>query len=168
MLLTRPIPRPIRRIMVHFAAVVCPPEAQTSRRLGPWLAEFTGYLGALPTHLRLGLLVLFVLFDQGARLYRPARGRRFVDLPPVRAAAYFAHLMQNVRTRTLAQLLKGLVTLCYYELPAVQAAIGYRPGPYVAAVARRRWATYAEDIRRGEAAVFAPDAGEAAAPEVTA
>ena len=65
----------------------------------------------------------------------------------------------GARNRTLAQLLKGLVTLCYYELPQAQAEIGYSPVPYIAAVAQRRLATYGEDIRRSEAAVFANDGG---------
>jgi hypothetical protein len=154
-----PISRPIRRIIIRFAAVVCPPELQTERLRAPLLEEYARYLGALPAYARIAILAAFVMFDQGARLYGLARGRRFVDLPPARADAYFSHLAQspNAQTRTIARLLKGLVTFCYYELPAVQAAVGYQPGPYVAFVAARRQATYGEAIRRGEAAVFAPD-----------
>ncbi|HUS16591.1 MAG TPA: hypothetical protein VM536_16465, partial [Chloroflexia bacterium] len=65
----------------------------------------------------------------------------------------------NPRDRTLAQLLKGIITLCYYELPEAQAAIGYRPGPHVATVTRRRLDRYSEAIQFAEAAVLAPDAG---------
>jgi hypothetical protein len=132
---------------------------QTDRLLPPLLAEFARYLAALPPHLRLGLLAAFVVFDQRARLFRPAHGRRFADLGPARADAYFRHLASaaSPSDRALAQLLKGLVTLCYYELPAVQARIGYRPAPYIAGVARRRLARYGDAIRRGEAAVFADD-----------
>jgi hypothetical protein len=45
--------------------------------------------------------------------------------------------------------------MCYYELPEVQREIGYEPGPYIAAVSRRRLASYAAQIRAGEAAVTA-------------
>ena len=55
------------------------------------------------------------------------------------------------QVRNLARLLKGIITLCYYELPAAQADIGYDPVPYVAEVAQRRLERYGDDVRRGEA-----------------
>ena len=45
--------------------------------------------------------------------------------------------------------------MCYYELPEVQREIGYDPGPYIAAVSRRRLESYGPQIRAGEAAVTA-------------
>ena len=57
----------------------------------------------------------------------------------------------------VVQRLKGLVVMCYYELPEVKEQLGYRPGPYIAAVSRRRLASYGAEIRAGEAAVLAPD-----------
>ena len=153
------LPRHARRVVLHLANTVCPPELRTHRLHGPLLSEFTLYLRALPAHLRLGILAALVLFDQRARFYGPAHGRRFADLGPARADAYFQYLAHgsSARDRTLAQLLKGLITLCYYELPTVQAQVGYNPSPYVAAVAQRRQATYGDEIRRSEAAVFADD-----------
>ena len=58
------------------------------------------------------------------------------------------------QVRNLARLLKGIITLCYYELPPAQADIGYDPVPYVAAVAKRRLERYGEEIWRGEREVF--------------
>jgi hypothetical protein len=46
--------------------------------------------------------------------------------------------------------------MCYYELPEVQREIGYDPAPYIAAVSRRRLASYGAQIRAGQAAVFIP------------
>jgi len=43
--------------------------------------------------------------------------------------------------------LKGVVTMCYYELAEVQREIGYDPGPYLAAVSRRRLRFYGPQIR---------------------
>jgi len=130
---------------------------RTTHRIAPLLAEFTSHLGAMPPYLRLGLLAAFVLFDQGARLYPRARGRRFVDLDHTTADSYFQHLAHDsgAGLRNIAQLLKGLVTLCYYELPTVQAELDYAPAPYIAAIARRRLERYGEDIRLKEAAGFA-------------
>jgi hypothetical protein len=56
------------------------------------------------------------------------------------------------------QRLRGLVVMCYYELPPVQREIGYDPAPYIAAVSRRRLESYGPQIQAGEAAVTAgPD-----------
>ena len=55
----------------------------------------------------------------------------------------------------LVQRLRGLVVMCYYELPPVQREIGYDPAPYIAAVSRRRLESYGPEIRAGEAAVTA-------------
>jgi hypothetical protein len=68
----------------------------------------------------------------------------------------------------LIRRLKSVITMCYYELPEVQREIGYDPGPYIAAVSRRRLESYGPDIRAGEAAVTAaPGQGtpEKGAPE---
>ncbi len=156
---TRVLPRPVRRIIARLAIVVCPPELRTRRLLGPLLTEFSLYLGAMPAHLRIGIFGAFVLLDQRARFYPPARGRRFVDLDLAVADAYFHRLAHgsSARDRAIAQLLKGLITFCYYELPEAQAGVGYRPAPFIVEVARRRLDTYGEDIRRREAALFAPD-----------
>ena len=39
--------------------------------------------------------------------------------------------------------------MCYYELPEVKEQLGYRPDPYIAAVSRRRLASYGAQIRAG-------------------
>jgi hypothetical protein len=57
----------------------------------------------------------------------------------------------------MAERLRGVMVMCYYELPEVQREIGYDPGPYIAAVSRRRLESYAADIRAAEAAVTARD-----------
>ena len=47
--------------------------------------------------------------------------------------------------------LRGLVVMCYYELPPVQREIGYDPAPYIAAVSRRRLESYGPQIAAAEA-----------------
>jgi hypothetical protein len=59
----------------------------------------------------------------------------------------------------VARRLKGLIVMCYYELPEVKGEIGYHPDPYIAAVSQRRLARYGAQIRAGEAAVLAGDPG---------
>jgi hypothetical protein len=120
------------------------------------LAEFEQMLGALAPAARKGVTAALVAIDQGARLYPRSRGRRFTRLDDQAAEAYIRVLLRS----ELVQRIKGLVVMCYYELPVVQREIGYHPAPYMAAVSRRRLESYGPEIRAGEAAVTEPDAGQ--------
>ena len=120
------------------------------------LAEFELALGALAPAARTGLTIAFVALDQGARLYPRSRGRRFSRLNDQAAEAYIrALLARGGVAAQLVQRLRGLVVMCYYELPTVQREIGYDPAPYIAAVSRRRLESYGPEIQAGEAAVTA-------------
>ena len=145
--------------MRRFAEVVCPPGMRAHHRTDRVLAEFELVLGALAPAARKGLIAAFVVLDQGARLYPRARGRRFIRLNDQAAEAYIrALLTRRGTTAQLVQRLRGLVVMCYYELPTVQREIGYHPAPYIAAVSRRRLESYGPEIAAGEAAVTAaPD-----------
>jgi len=103
-------------------------------------------------------------FDQGARLYPPARGRRFVHLTDDTADAYFRAVAarRGAGLGPALQRVKGLVVMCYYELPEVKDQLGYRPDAYIAAASRRRLESYSAQIRAGEAALLAPDPGDQA------
>ena len=159
---------PVRRIVARFAAVVCPPEVRSGQLMDGLLDEFEFLLGGVAAGVRRFIPVAFVLFDQAARLYPRARGRRFARLGDQAADGYLrAALARRGGLATVVQRLKGLVVMCYYELPEVKEQLGYRPGPYIAEVSRRRLASYGAEIRAGEAAVLgldrpSPDTGEAA------
>jgi len=146
----------VRGITRRFAGVVCPPGMREQHRTGQVLAEFELMLGALAPAARRALTAAVLTLDQGARLYPRARGRRFTRLDDQAAEAYLqALLARGGVAGELVQRLRGLVTMCYYELPAVQREIGYQPGPYIAAVARRRLESYGPQIAAGEAAITA-------------
>jgi hypothetical protein len=143
----------IRPAARRFAEVVCPPEVRADHRTDRVLRELGLMLGALPTAARKALATALILVDQGARVYPPARGRRFVRLDDRTAEAYIrALLARRDAVAEMVQRLKGVVTMCYYDLPEVQREIGYDPVPYIAAVSRRRLETYGPQIRAGEAA----------------
>ena len=148
-------PRPVRRIIARFARVVCPPAIDGQVIVEAVVDELQLMVGAMPRHVRLALIAGFTAFDQGSRVYPPSRGRRFVDLGDEQAHAYFLANAHGplAPQRKILQLMKGLVTMSYYEQPMVLAAMEYHPDAYIAQVAKRRFASYAEDIRRGEAAV---------------
>ena len=148
---------PVRRVVARFAEVVCPPGVRSAERTERLLGEFELLLGVLPAGTRRSIPAAFVLFDRAARLYPRARGRRFARLGDLEAEAYVRAVLARRRgPAVVVQHLKGLVVMCYYELPEVKEELGYRPGPYIAAVSRRRLASYGPQIRAGEAAVLAP------------
>ena len=150
----------VRRIAARFAEVVCPPEVRAGDLRDKLLAEFESLLLVLPSGVRWSVRSGLVAFDQGARLYPRARGRRFAQLADADAEAYFRAVLarRGAGLGAALQRIKGLVVFCYYELPEVKDQIGYRPDAYIAAVSQRRLASYGRQIRAGEAAVFAPGA----------
>ncbi len=133
--------------------MVCPPEIRTGHRADRVLREFGLMLGSLPPGARKALATALAVLDQGARLYPPARGRRFARLDDQVAAAYVAALLaRRDPAGEVVRRLKSVVIMCYYELPEVQREIGYDPAPYIAAVSRRRLESYGPQIRAAEEA----------------
>jgi hypothetical protein len=114
------------------------------------LAEFEQMFGALNPTARKGLTAALIAIDQGARLYPRSRGRRLTRLGDQAAEAYVRALLSRGLVGDVVQRIKGLVVMCYYELPVVQREIGYDPAPYIAAVSRRRLESYGPQIRAGE------------------
>jgi hypothetical protein len=155
--------RLLQRVVERFALTVCPPQVRDAQRLEGVLREFGLMTGALQPAARRALLAAFVAIDQGARLYPRSRGRRLVRLGDDAADAYLTALLARFG---LAERLKGVVVMCYYELAEVKQEIGYDPDPYIAAVSRRRLQTYGAEIAAAEAAQAA--AGSQAAPRSAA
>ena len=145
-----------RRIVVRFAGVVCPPQVRTGGLASQVLAEFESLLDVVPPAVRSSARAGLVAFDRGARLYPPARGRRFVHLADDGADAYYRAVLARRGAGLALQRVKGLVVMCYYELPEVKEQLGYRPDAYIAAVSQRRLKSYGAQIRAGEAAALAP------------
>jgi hypothetical protein len=148
--------RAVGEITVRFAEMVCPPEVRAEERANRVVGEFELLLGSVQPAARHALSAAFLIFDRAARLYPRAHGRRFVRLGDQAAGQY----VRAVMTRSgwlggMVRRLKGLIVMCYYELPEVKSEIGYRPDPYIAAVSQRRLARYGAQIRAGEAAVLA-------------
>jgi hypothetical protein len=111
------------------------------------LGEFGLMLGSLPPAARKALAVALAGVEQGARLYPPARGRRFTRLDDQVAAAYVRALLRRPDPAAeLIRRLKSVLVMCYYELPEVQREIGYDPEPYIAAVSRRRLERYGTEL----------------------
>ena len=153
--------RVARQIVARFAEIVCPPEVRAGDLRDRLLAEFESLLAVLPPGVRWSVRGGLVAFDQGARLYPRARGRRFTHLADDAADAYFRAVLarRGAGLGPALQRVKGLVVMCYYDLPEVKDQVGYRPDAYIAAVSRRRLASYGAQIRAAEAALLVPDPG---------
>jgi len=134
-----------QRIVERFALVVCPPGAD--KRLDGVMREFGLMIAALHPAARRGVALAFVAIDQGARLYPRSRGRRLVRLGDAAADAYLGALLAR---SGLVERIKGMVVMCYYELPEVKAEIGYDPDPYIALVSKRRLERYGDEIHAAE------------------
>jgi hypothetical protein len=145
---------PARRVVLRLAEVTCSDDASQPELADPLLAGFDELLGILPAGTRRLLRAGLGAFNQGARLYWPARGRKFAALADDRAEAYFLAVRRGPLGAGL-QLLKSLVVFSYYDSPVVKERLGYRPDPYIAAVSRRRLASYGAQIRAGEAVALA-------------
>ena len=145
-----------RRVVARFAEIVCPPQLRAGNLTGKLLIEFESLLEVVPPGVRGSIRAGLAAFDQGARLYPRARGRRFVRLADGAADAYFRAVLarHGGGLGAALQRIKGLVVFCYHELPEVKDQLGYRPDAYIAVVSERRLASYGPQIRAGEAALL--------------
>jgi hypothetical protein len=145
---------PARRVAVRFAEVVCPPAVRTEGRTGLVLAEFELLLQVQRPYVRRLVSAGFVVLDRAARLYPRCRGRRFARLTDEAAGSYVRMLLTGRGpVAVAAKRLKGLMVLCYYELPQVKQEIGYLPDPYIAMVSQRRLDLHGAEIRAALSAV---------------
>lgn len=148
------MPAGMRAVLRSLVPVICPAEAHGLAE--PILDHMTLTLAASPAMLRLGLVAGLATYDVGA-LPRFARRARALD--PARAERYFAsweHGLTPLHVQ-LARGIKQLMSLSCYEMPAMMERIGYRPGPWIDEVNRRRLTVYREDIAKQDAQILAPD-----------
>jgi len=145
-----------RRALEGIAGVVCPPEARARGLIADVVDHVALTMSVLPPLFRNGLVMGLRTYDllAIARYGKPAH-----RLVPADAEAYFLWWKHGVTPlqRQLAIGVKQLCTLAYYELPAVQEQIGYRPTQWIEQVKRRRLEVYADDIQRHQQSLIAPD-----------
>lgn len=146
--------RTTEAVLRSLVPVICPPEAHALA--GAIVEHMALTLGALPAPARAALAAGLSAYDLGAL---PRHGRRARSLPPAAAERYFAAWERGPTPlhAQLARALKQLMSLSCYEQPAMMERVGYRPGPWIDEVRRKRLTVYGDDARRQEAAVLAPD-----------
>lgn len=124
--------------------------------MAPLIDEVERFLAAFPPPVRRALVASFLAFDEGARLRPAGGGRRFVDLDDEAAEQWFRAVAggSSLALRNLVRLMRGVVVMSYYELPAVQADLGYFPDAYIAEVAASRLKVHGAAIERAERGVL--------------
>ena len=143
-----------RAVLRSLVPVICPPEAMG---LGDAIIDHMALtLSASPRLLQRGFAVGVHAYDLGAlpRYRKRARSLRGED-----AERYFAS-WERGPTPLQVQLARGinqLMSLSCYEQPRMMEHLGYRPGPWIEEVTKRRFTVYRDDVQRQEAQVLAPD-----------
>ena len=137
-----------KRVLRSLVPVICPPEAAP-------LAD------AIVEHmaLTLGASGQFVgkAFDAGLVAYELGAiarfGRRAHALTGERAERYYRYWENSPFGRAINQ----LMSLACYEQPEMMRAVGYEPAPWIAEVTKKRLTVYADDVKRQDAQILAPD-----------
>jgi hypothetical protein len=152
-------PRHVVRTLRALVPVICPPEAEELGVADDVVAHVGLTMATVPPVLLRGLYLGLRTFDQGARLFLPARGKPAHALTGDVADRYFDSWLHGptVLHRQLATRIMQMMVLAYYEQPAVLAKLGYTPAAWIDDVTRRRLRVYGDDVARAAARITAPD-----------
>jgi hypothetical protein len=144
----------MRAVLKSLVPVICPPEAQ---HLADAIVDHMALtIGALPPLMQKGLAAGILTYDLGAV---PRHGRRARSLPAAKAEAYYAsweHGLTPIHVE-FAKALNQIMSLACYEQPEMMERCGYRPAPWIAEVTRKRLTVYADDVKKQDAQILAPD-----------
>ncbi len=146
--------RTARAVLRSLVPVICPPEAAP---LGDAIVDHLELtLAVAPALLQRGFAIGLVTYDLGAL---PRYRQRARALRGEAAERYYAS-WEHGPTPLQVQLARGinqLMSLSCYEQPAMMERVGYRPAGWITEVTRRRLTVYADEVRRQQAQILAPD-----------
>ena len=143
-----------RRVLRSLVPVICPPEAA---HLADAIVDHMGLtLAASPPMLQKGLDAGLLAYDLGAL---PRHRKRAHLLTGDAAERYFASWEHGFTPAhvQLARALNQLMSLSCYEQPELMKAVGYEPAPWIEEVTKKRLTVYADDVKKQEAQILAPD-----------
>ena len=146
--------RTSRAVLVSLVPVICPPEAVALTDAIVDHMELT--FGVTPALLQRAIPAGLATYDLGAlpRYFRRAR-----SLSGAKAEAYFRSWERGITPlhKQFARALNQLMSLACYEQPEMMAAVGYHVAPWIEKVTKKRLTVYADDVRRQEQQILAPD-----------
>jgi len=137
-----------KRVLRSLVPVICPPDAAPlADAIVEHMALTLGASGALVGKaFDAGLLA----YDLGAI----ARfGRRAHALTGAKAERYYTYWESSQFGRAINQ----IMSLGCYEQPEMMKACGYDPEPWIKEVTKKRLTVYADDVRKQDAQILAPD-----------
>jgi hypothetical protein len=137
-----------KRVLRSLVPVICPPEAV---HLADDIVEHMALsIGASAKLLQTGFDAGLLAYDLGAiaRFGRPAHA-----LTGERAERYYQYWENGQLGRGINQ----LMSLACYEQPEMMRAVGFEPEPWIAEVTKKRLTVYADDVKKQEAQILAPD-----------
>lgn len=143
-----------RRVLRSLVPVICPPEAAALADAIVDHMELT--IGASGPMLQKGFDAGLYAYDLGAL---PRYFKRAHALTGDAAETYFTSWEHGLTPAhvQLARALNQIMSLACYEQPEMMRAVGFEPVPWIAEVTKKRLTVYADDVRKQEAQILAPD-----------
>ena len=143
-----------RAVLISLVPVICPPEAAGCA--DAIVDHMALTLGAAPAMLRKGFGAGLATYDLGAL---PRYRKRARSLTGAAAERYFESWHHGFTPihRQLAAALNQLMSLSCYEMPEMTERVGYRVGPWIEEVTKKRLTVFKDDVRKQEAQILAPD-----------
>ena len=142
------------RVLRSLVPVICPPEAAAFA--DDIVAHMCLTIAASPPMLAKALTAGLVTYDLGAL---PGYRKRAHKLTGDDAERYYAS-WEHGFTPLHVQFARGinqLMSLSCYEQPAMMQSSKYFPGPWIEEVTRKRLTVFADDIKKQDAQIIAPD-----------
>ncbi|MFT3699152.1 MAG: hypothetical protein QM831_38755 [Kofleriaceae bacterium] len=143
-----------RAVLRSLVPVIRPPEAVP---YGDAIVEHMALMfDAVPPLLGRGIGVATIAYDLGSIPRYRTRARA---LTGDRAAAYFESWEHGITPlhKQFAVGINQLMSLSCYEQPEMMERIGYRVGPWIEKVTKKRLTVFADDVRKQDAQILAPD-----------
>lgn len=143
-----------RAVLLSLVPVICPPEA--AAYADAIVDHMALTLGAAPALLRKGFGAGMLTYDLGAL---PRYRKRARSLSPDQAERYYESWAEGPTPihKQLAGALNQLMSLSCYEQPQMAERIGYRVGPWMEEVTKKRLTVFKDDVRKQETQILAPD-----------
>jgi hypothetical protein len=143
-----------KRILRSLVPVICPPEALP---LTDAIVEHVALTAsAMPPMLQTALATGLATYDLSSL---PRYRSRAHKLTGDNAERYYVSWLHGVTPlhHQFAKLLNQLLSMSCYEQPEMLVAIGVHIEPWVQEVTKKRLTVFADDIKKQDAQIIAPD-----------
>jgi hypothetical protein len=143
-----------KRVLHSLVPVICPPEAVALADAIVEHMELT--IGASGPLLQKGFDAGLYAYDLGAL---PRYFKRAHALTGDAAEKYYTSWEHGFTPAhvQLARAINQIMSLACYEQPEMKTAVGFEPVPWIAEVTKKRLTVFADDVRKQEAQILAPD-----------